>query len=247
MMARSRLDAARLAAAYERDARRLLVFFTRRTYDAQLAVDLVGETYARAFELRRRFAADADDAGAVAAWVFGIGRNVLNEELRRGALERRALRRAGVQTPVLAGLLRLRRRARRRRVPVGAGGWGRGAVRHRLGARGHRRRQPAEPRRAARPDVLRSRRGPDLGVRRAAGRGAQRRGGRDRRAHDRPRCARRPEGRRPGRPSAGMRVFVAALDGAREVPLVTARDVSGAVLLVCRDGRCTTPTTEGSP
>jgi hypothetical protein len=46
---------------------------------------------------------------------------------------------------------------------------------------------------------------------------------------------------------AGMRVFVAALDGAREVPLVTARDAAGAALLVCRDGRCTTPTTEGSP
>ena len=34
-MARTRLDADRLAAAYERDGRRLLVFFTRRTYDAQ--------------------------------------------------------------------------------------------------------------------------------------------------------------------------------------------------------------------
>ena len=45
---------------------------------------------------------------------------------------------------------------------------------------------------------------------------------------------------------AGMRVFVAALDGARDVPLVTVRDGSGAVLLVCRDGRCTTPTPEGS-
>jgi RNA polymerase sigma-70 factor (ECF subfamily) len=49
-MARQRLDADRLAAAYERDGRRLLIFFTRRTYDAQLAVDLVAETYARAFE-----------------------------------------------------------------------------------------------------------------------------------------------------------------------------------------------------
>ena len=47
-MARQRLDADRLAAAYERDGRRLLIFFTRRTYDAQLAVDLVAETYARA-------------------------------------------------------------------------------------------------------------------------------------------------------------------------------------------------------
>jgi len=101
-MARSRLDADRLAAAYERDARRLLVFFTRRTYDAQLAVDLVGETYARAFELRRRFAGDGRDADGVAAWVFGIARNVLHEELRRGAIERRALRRAGVQAPTLA-------------------------------------------------------------------------------------------------------------------------------------------------
>ncbi|HEV2775144.1 MAG TPA: RNA polymerase sigma factor [Solirubrobacteraceae bacterium] len=98
-----RLDADRLAAAYERDARRLLVFFTRRTYDAQLAVDLVGETYARAFELRRRFNGDPRDADALAGWVFGIGRNVLNEALRRGHAERRAMRRAGVQAPALDG------------------------------------------------------------------------------------------------------------------------------------------------
>jgi RNA polymerase sigma factor (sigma-70 family) len=91
-MARQRLDADRLAAAYERDGRRLLVFFTRRTYDAQLAVDLVAETYARAFEQRRRFAADPADRDALAAWVFGIGRNVLHE----------ALRRVGVEPPVLA-------------------------------------------------------------------------------------------------------------------------------------------------
>jgi hypothetical protein len=45
---------------------------------------------------------------------------------------------------------------------------------------------------------------------------------------------------------AGMRVFVAALDGARDVPLVTARNGSGRVLLVCRDGRCTAPTPKGS-
>ena len=44
---------------------------------------------------------------------------------------------------------------------------------------------------------------------------------------------------------AGMRVFVAALDGAREVPLVTARDAAGTVLLVCRDGRCAAPSVQG--
>jgi hypothetical protein len=46
---------------------------------------------------------------------------------------------------------------------------------------------------------------------------------------------------------AGMRVFVAELDGARDVPLVTARDGSGAVLLTCREGRCSPPTTKGTP
>src|SRR4051794_7053325 len=100
-MARQRLDADRLAAAFERDGRRLLVFFTRRTYDAQLAIDLVAETYARAFEQRRRFVADSADPDALAAWVFGIGRNVLHEALRRGRAERRALRRLGVDPPAL--------------------------------------------------------------------------------------------------------------------------------------------------
>jgi RNA polymerase sigma factor (sigma-70 family) len=100
-MARQRLDPDRLAAAYERDGRRLLVFFTRRTYDARLAIDLVAETYARAFERRRRFAADPDDHDALAAWIFGIARNVLHEALRRGSAERRALRRLGIAPPQL--------------------------------------------------------------------------------------------------------------------------------------------------
>ena len=46
---------------------------------------------------------------------------------------------------------------------------------------------------------------------------------------------------------AGMRVFVAVLEGARDVPLVTVRDAAGTVLLVCRDGRCAPPTTRGTP
>jgi hypothetical protein len=45
----------------------------------------------------------------------------------------------------------------------------------------------------------------------------------------------------------GMRVFVAVLDGARDVPLVIARDGSGAALLVCREGRCAPPTPGGTP
>jgi hypothetical protein len=45
---------------------------------------------------------------------------------------------------------------------------------------------------------------------------------------------------------AGMRVFVAALEGARDVPLVTARNAAGRVLLICRNGRCAAQSREGS-
>jgi hypothetical protein len=119
-------------------------------YDAQLAVDLVGKTYARAFELRRRFPGDVHDADARSpAGSSKAGANDLNEELPRGAVERRALRRAGF---------------RRRRSPVTSSS----------GSRSWRRWASCAP--------------PSPG--KAVGRG------------DLP---------------AGMRGFVGALDGAREV------------------------------
>ena len=101
-MARPDLDDTQLAAAYRRDARRLLVWLTRRTYDGQLAVDLVGETYARAWESRRRFRGDPDDPDTLAAWTFGIARHVLADALRRGQTERAALQRLQVEPPQLA-------------------------------------------------------------------------------------------------------------------------------------------------
>jgi RNA polymerase sigma-70 factor (ECF subfamily) len=101
-VARASLDQQLLAAAYRRDARRLLVWLTRRTYDAQQAVDLVGETYARAWESRRRFSGDPADADALAAWTWGIARHVLADALRRGHAERAALQRLHVEPPQLA-------------------------------------------------------------------------------------------------------------------------------------------------
>jgi RNA polymerase sigma factor (sigma-70 family) len=97
-----RLDQQHLAAAYERDARRLLIWLTRRTYDGQTAVDLVGETYARAWESRRRFRGAPDDPEALAAWTFGIARHVLADALRRGRSERAAMARLHVEPPQLA-------------------------------------------------------------------------------------------------------------------------------------------------
>lgn len=103
-MARRRtpLTEQHLAAAYARDARRLLIWLTRRTYDGQQAVDLVGETYARAWESRARFAGAPEDADALAGWTFGIARHVLADALRRGRSERAALARLHVEPPQLA-------------------------------------------------------------------------------------------------------------------------------------------------
>jgi hypothetical protein len=41
-----------------------------------------------------------------------------------------------------------------------------------------------------------------------------------------------------GRLPRGLRVFVVALAGGRDVTRVQAADASGAVVLTCRDGRC---------
>ena len=93
------MDPDRLAALYRAHARGLLVYFARRCYDAQLAVDLVGETFARAYEKRRRFRGGTEEEAD--AWVWSIGRHALTDALRRGSLERSALRRLGVEPPRL--------------------------------------------------------------------------------------------------------------------------------------------------
>jgi RNA polymerase sigma factor (sigma-70 family) len=91
---------------------------TRRTYDAELALDITAETFARAYESRRKFRGRTDDD--LEAWLFGIARNVLARFIRRGVVERRCLERLGVEVPTmtpdeitrvneLAGLSNLRR------------------------------------------------------------------------------------------------------------------------------------------
>jgi RNA polymerase sigma factor (sigma-70 family) len=79
---------------YTRHAEELLGYFARRTLQAEVAVDLVGETFALAFADRAQFRG-AEDREAI-AWVFGIARHQLAEYFRRGQVERRALARIGV-------------------------------------------------------------------------------------------------------------------------------------------------------
>ena len=86
-------------AAYRAHARSILIFLARRTYDPEIALDLTAETFAQAFESRLRFRGRTDEE--LAAWLFGIARNVLSRYVRRGKAEQRALTRLGVEVPSL--------------------------------------------------------------------------------------------------------------------------------------------------
>ncbi|MDP1850059.1 MAG: RNA polymerase sigma factor [Solirubrobacteraceae bacterium] len=118
-------------ALYRSHARAMVTFFGQRTFDADAAVDLVAETFAVAIACRATCrAADVDER---AAWLYGIARNQLHGWYRRGAIERRALERVGLERPPLvdadverieelAGLREQRRRvaALLERLPVDA-------------------------------------------------------------------------------------------------------------------------------
>ena len=92
-------DAAAFDELYDALAERVLVFFSRRVLDGQLALDLTGETFAIAFQRRRSFrgATHEEQDG----WIFAIARSQLARYWRRGRVEREALGRLGVEVPVM--------------------------------------------------------------------------------------------------------------------------------------------------
>jgi RNA polymerase sigma-70 factor (ECF subfamily) len=94
-------DSAAFSVFYRAHARRLLVFFTRRTFDAEAALDLTAETFAAAFASRRGFRGATDqEAGG---WLFAIARRQLARYFDAGAASRELVSRLGVETPVAAG------------------------------------------------------------------------------------------------------------------------------------------------
>lgn len=120
---RAALDADGLDALYRDHARQLLIYFARRTMDAEAATDLVAETFASAFRDRRQFRGHTRDEAA--GWLFGIARHQLSNFYRRGSVEREAMRRVSVERrdltaeeieriDDLAGIAELRGHVRRR-------------------------------------------------------------------------------------------------------------------------------------
>jgi RNA polymerase sigma-70 factor (ECF subfamily) len=94
----SRRDPAAFRELYDRWADKLLAWFYRRVFDAEVAADLLAETFAVAFERRHRFR-DTGQPGA--AWLFGIAAKELSHWFRHQAVERRAVRRLGIAVPAL--------------------------------------------------------------------------------------------------------------------------------------------------
>jgi RNA polymerase sigma factor (sigma-70 family) len=85
---------------YERDAENVLLFFTRRTLDVEVALDLTAETFAQAWRGWARVRIESVEE--VRGWLFTIARRQLGRYLRRGHVERRALDQIGFSIPVLA-------------------------------------------------------------------------------------------------------------------------------------------------
>lgn len=90
----AQLDPALLYAQH-RDG--VLRFFARRTADAEVALDLMAETFAQAVRQAGRCRAtnDAERAG----WLYTIAKGQLASYHRRGYAEQRAVRRLGLERP----------------------------------------------------------------------------------------------------------------------------------------------------
>jgi RNA polymerase sigma factor (sigma-70 family) len=91
-------DAGEFDDLYRRESEGMLVFFTRRTFDPEVALDLTAETFAQAYVGWRRVRGDSREERQ--AWLYTIARRQLSRYLRRGRVEREALVRLGILVPV---------------------------------------------------------------------------------------------------------------------------------------------------
>lgn len=83
---RTRRQPSAFADVYATQAASLLAFFVRRTFDVEVAADLTAETFACAFEDRRRFRGSTDEEAL--GWLYGIARHQLSRYVRRCATGR---------------------------------------------------------------------------------------------------------------------------------------------------------------
>ncbi|WP_324338644.1 RNA polymerase sigma factor [Baekduia sp.] len=90
------LTADDIAGLFDRHHRDLLRFLVRRTWNPDVAVELLAETFARALESGDEFRGGGDQVAR--GWVFGIARHLTADFVRHGQAERRAIERLGIRT-----------------------------------------------------------------------------------------------------------------------------------------------------
>jgi len=97
LLCRSVDDPAAFGDFYRAYVDRVVMYFARRTFDAEIALDLAGETFAIALECREQFrgATPQEEQG----WLFAIARSQLGGFFDRGKVERAALVRLGCDPP----------------------------------------------------------------------------------------------------------------------------------------------------
>ena len=93
LLCRSVDDPAAFGDFYRAYVDRVVVYFARRTLDAETALDLAGETFALALERRAQFRGGTPQEEQ--GWLFAIARSQLAAFWQRGEVERAALQRLG--------------------------------------------------------------------------------------------------------------------------------------------------------
>ena len=106
LLAAALVDPEAFGRFYDRYEAAVAGYFMRRTGVPEVAADLTAEVFADALAAAARYRPDGPTA---AMWLFAIARNKLSNSMRRGRVEARARRRAGVERVELHedGLARL--------------------------------------------------------------------------------------------------------------------------------------------
>ena len=90
----ARSDPAAFRELYGRYARQIYGFHVRRVRDIDAAHELTAETFAQAWQSRRRFRDRA--SGSAGPWLIGIARHVIAQSVRRRRVELAACTKLGV-------------------------------------------------------------------------------------------------------------------------------------------------------
>ena len=98
LIAATPADPEAFAEFYRRHEQPVLGFFLHWSRSAEVAADLMAETFAAAFESAARY---RPELGEPSAWLFGIARNMLARSIRRGRVEDETRQRLGMAVLVI--------------------------------------------------------------------------------------------------------------------------------------------------